>query len=241
MSFTYAQLKQAIQDYTENDETTFVANLPIFIRNAEERILKTIQLNLFRKNATANFTASQQYLASPSDFLAPFSLSYTDGDGDKNFLLFKDVNFIQEFNPDSSVEGAPRYYAVFDIDNFIISPTPDSAYVAELHYYYRPDSLTNKAEDGTTWLSENATLAMLYGSLIEAYPEEVAELCVNRLISIGDNSHPALQAQARAFRDRMLAVVTQYIKMGIEQDRATISTELTKAGYQQIADQLRRL
>jgi len=72
-------------------------------------------------------------------------------------------------------------------------------------------------------------------------PEEVAELCVNRLISIGDNSHPALQAQARAFRDRMLAVVTQYIKMGIEQDRATISTELTKAGYQQIADQLRRL
>lgn len=72
-------------------------------------------------------------------------------------------------------------------------------------------------------------------------PEEVAELCVNRLISIGDNSHPALQAQARAFRDRMLAVVTQYIKMGIEQDRATISTELTKAGYQQIADQIRRL
>lgn len=72
-------------------------------------------------------------------------------------------------------------------------------------------------------------------------PEEVAELCVNRLISIGDNSHPALQAQARAFRDRMLAVVTQYIKMGIEQDRATIGAELTKAGYQQIADQLRRL
>jgi len=169
MSFTYAQLKQAIQDYTENDETTFVTNLPIFIRNAEERILKSIQLDLFRKNATANFTASQQYLASPSDFLAPFSLSYTDAEGEKNFLLFKDVNFLQEFNPDSSVEGAPRYYAVFDIDNFIIAPTPDSAYVAELHYYYRPDSLTNKAEDGTTWLSENATLAMLYGSLIEAY------------------------------------------------------------------------
>lgn len=169
MSFTYAQLKQAIQDYSENDETTFVANLPIFIRNAEERILKTIQLNLFRKNATANFTASQQYLASPSDFLAPFSLSYTDGNGNKNFLLFKDVNFIQEFNPDSSVEGAPRYYAVFDIDNFVIAPTPNSSFVAELHYYYRPDSLTNKAEDGTTWLSENATLAMLYGSLIEAY------------------------------------------------------------------------
>lgn len=169
MSFTYAQLKQAVQDYTENDETTFVTNLPIFIRAAEERILKNVQLTLFRKNVSANFTASDQYLAAPSDFLAPFSLSYTDGDGDKEFLQFKDVNYIQDYNTDPSDTGAPRYYAVFDIDNFIIGPTPDANYVAELHYYYRPASLTVGAESGTTWLSENATMAMLYGSLIEAY------------------------------------------------------------------------
>jgi len=169
MSFTYAQLKQAIQDYTENDETTFVTNLPVFIRAAEERILKNTQLTLFRKNVSASFTASNEYLASPTDFLAPFSLSYTDADGDKEFLLFKDVNFIQDYNPDATDTGAPRYYAVFDIDNFIIAPTPDSSYEAELHYYYRPASLTAGAEDGTTWLSENATMAMLYGSLIEAY------------------------------------------------------------------------
>lgn len=169
MSFTYAQLKQAIQDYTENDETTFVSNLPIFIRNAEERILKSIQLNIFRKNVSATFTESNQYLAAPTDFLAPFSLSYTDGSGNKEFLLFKDVNYIQEFNPNATTEGFPRYYAVFDIDNFIIAPTPDSAYTAELHYFYRPASLTSGAESGTTWLSENASICMLYASLIEAY------------------------------------------------------------------------
>lgn len=169
MSFTYAQLKQAIQDYTENDETTFVNNLPIFIRAAEERILKNVQLSLFRKNMLGNFTTSNQYLAVPSDFLAPFSLSYTDGNGDKNFLLFKSVDFIQEYNQDPADTGAPRYYGVFDIDYFIIGPTPDGNYDAELHYYYRPASLTVGAESGTTWLSENATLAMLYGSLIEAY------------------------------------------------------------------------
>jgi hypothetical protein len=169
MSFTYAQLKQAIQDYTENDETTFVTNLPVFIRAAEERILKNIQLTLFRKNVSASFTASNKYLASPTDFLAPFSLSYTDAEGDKEFLLFKDVNFIQDYNPDATDTGAPRYYAVFDINNFIIAPTPDSNYSVELHYYYRPASLTAGADDGTTWLSENATMAMLYGSLIEAY------------------------------------------------------------------------
>jgi len=169
MSFTYAQLKQAIQDYTENSETSFVNNLPVFIRAAEERILKLVQLQLFRRNQTATLTTSNPYLNAPSDFLAPYSLSYTDGNGDKNFLLFKDVNYVQEYNPDVTNTGAPKYYAQFDLDNFILAPTPDSNYAVELHYFYRPASLTAGSDSGTTWLSENAELSMLYGSLVEAY------------------------------------------------------------------------
>ena len=169
MSFTLATLKTAIQDYTENTETTFVNNLPLFIRAAEERILKSVQLSFFRKNVTANFSASDQFLAIPSDFLAPFSLSFTDSSSNKNFLDFKDVNFLQEFTPNAATTGTPRYYAVFDVSNFIIEPTPASALAVELHYYYRPGSLTTGGDSGTTWLSENAELALLYGSLYEAY------------------------------------------------------------------------
>ena len=169
MSFTYDQLKTAIQDYTQNSETSFVNNLPVFIRVAEERILKNVQLTLFRKNATGNMTASNQYLAAPSDFLAPFSLSYTNGDGDKEFLEYKDVNFVQEFNPDATTTGAPRYYAYFDLSSFLIGPTPNDSYVVELHYFYRPASLTSGSGSGTTWLSTNAEVALLYGCLIEAY------------------------------------------------------------------------
>ena len=169
MSFTYAQLKQAIQDYTENDETSFVNNLPLFIRTAEERILKNVQLSLFRKNATASATVSNPYLAVPGDYLAPFSLSLRGDNGDRFFLEFKDPSFLQSYTPDSTTIGAPRYYAVFDLDNFLLAPTPDAAYTAELHYFYRPASLTAGAEGGTTWLSENAEMAMLYGTLIEAY------------------------------------------------------------------------
>ena len=169
MSFTLATLKTAIQDYTENTETTFVNNLPLFIRAAEERILKSVQLSFFRKNVTANFSASDQFLAIPSDFLAPFSLSFTDSSSNKNFLDFKDVNFLQEFTPNAATTGTPRYYAVFDVSNFIIAPTPASALAVELHYYYRPGSLTAGGDSGTTWLSENAELALLYGSLYEAY------------------------------------------------------------------------
>lgn len=169
MSFTYAQLKQAIQDYTQNDETSFVANLPLFIRFAEERILKNVQLSLFRKNATASAVAGNKYLPCPTDFLAPFSLSFEDSEGSKTFVEFKDVSFLQAFTPDEDTEGEPRYYAQFDVDNFILAPTPASTYRAELHYYYRPNSLTAGAESGTTWLSENAPMAMLYGALMEAY------------------------------------------------------------------------
>jgi len=169
MSFTYAQLKQAIQDYTENDETSFVTNLPVFIRAAEERILKNVQTSLFRNNATATMTSGNQFLATPTDFLSPFSLSFTDSNNDKNFLLFKDVNYLQDFNPDPTDTGAPRFYAQFDVANFIISPTPDDDYSVELHYYYRPESLTALGENETTWLSVNAPLALLYGSLTDAY------------------------------------------------------------------------
>jgi len=169
MSFTYDQLKTAIQDYTENDETSFVNNIPLFIRIAEERILKNVQLSLFRKNATASTTASNKFLACPGDFLAPFSLSLAGTDGDKFFIDFKDPSFIQTYTPDATTTGSPRYYAVFDVDNFILAPTPNTTFTAELHYFYRPNSLTAGSGSGTTWLSENAEMAMLYGALIEAY------------------------------------------------------------------------
>ena len=145
--------------------------MPVFIRAAEERILKNVQLSLFRKNSAGNVTKGDEYLTMPVDFLAPFSLSYTDTatNNKKDFLEFKDVNFVQTYNPNRATEGLPKYYAIFDVDAFILAPTPSGNYVAELHYFYRPTSLTQGLEAGTTWLSINAQLAMLYGSLIEAY------------------------------------------------------------------------
>tara|TARA_Y100000004_G_scaffold19215_1_gene19767 strand:- start:218 stop:877 length:660 start_codon:yes stop_codon:yes gene_type:complete len=172
MSFTYDELKQAIQDYTENTETTFVNNLPLFIRATEERILKNVQLNLFMANRVGLATTGIQYLGAPSDFLAPFSLSIFNsaaGSDAKEYLEFKDLSFIETFHPDYNVTGKPRYYAQFDVGNFILAPTPDVDYDVEVQYLSRPASLTSGAGTGTSWLSENAELAMLYGSLVEAY------------------------------------------------------------------------
>ena len=168
MAFTFAQLKTAIQEYTEKTETTFVSNVDDFIRAAEDRIFYLVDLEYFRKNATSAVTQNDPFLSLPTDFLASFSLSITNSSS-KEFLLQKDVNFIQEYNPNSATTGTPKYYARFDVDNLILAPTPDSNYVCEFHYFYRPASLTAGADSGTTWLSTNAPNALLYGSLYEAY------------------------------------------------------------------------
>ena len=168
MSFTKATLTTAIQDYTDNSETTFVNNIPNFVKAAEEKILKSVDLDYFRKNVTSSLTSSDEFLTVPSDYLASFSFQITTA-GSESFLLQKDVNFIREYTPASSTTGLPKYYARFDEDNFILAPTPNSNYAIELHYFYRPTSLTAGADSGTTWVSTNAPFALLYGSLIEAY------------------------------------------------------------------------
>jgi hypothetical protein len=168
----YAALVQAIQDYTQNEETSFVSNIPTFVQQAEERINRSIMLPELRKNVTASTLIGNKYIARPSDFLAVFSFAVIDAAGDTTYLLGKDVSFIREAYPSSGTQAIPKYYAQFDGDasgtegNFILGPTPDANYDVELHYYYDPESIVTS---GTSWYGENAESALLYGSLIEAY------------------------------------------------------------------------
>ena len=157
MSYTLTTLKSAIQDYTENTETTFVSHLRDFIRSTENRLFKMIDFEYFRKNVTSATTSSDRFLSVPTDYLASFSLSITNS-SNIEFLLEKDVNFIQEYNPNSSTTGAPKYYARFDVDNFILAPTPNSNYSVELHYYYKPTSLADSTIELT--VASSSSLAV---------------------------------------------------------------------------------
>ena len=167
MAFTFTTLKTAIQDYTENTETTFTNNLTRFILNSEERILKECQLEAFRKNSTGTTTNGVKFLSKPTDFLAPFSLSLVS-DSNNEFLLYKHVSFLQDYTPNPATEGIPKYYASWNDDSFLLAPTPNAAITAELHYFYRPASISSTS-DGTSYLGTNAELALLYGALVEAY------------------------------------------------------------------------
>jgi hypothetical protein len=166
MALTYSQLVVQIQDYTENTFT--VTDINNFIQQAEQRIYNTVQLPALRKNVTGTLTAANKYLAMPADWLATFSLAVINTSNEYLYLLNKDVNFIRQSFPDtdSAFYGQPQYYAVFDSTTFIVGPTPDASYSAELHYFYYPESIVTA---GTSWVGNNFSSVLLYGSLLEAY------------------------------------------------------------------------
>jgi hypothetical protein len=174
----YTELSNAIQAYTENTEANFIAEIPVFVKQAEQRIYNSVQFPSIRKNMTGVVSTTTPYLSAPSDYLATYSLAVVDADGNYEYLLNKDVNFIRQAYPSPSDTGLPRYYALFgpsvtgstisDYLTFILGPKPDDDYTVELHYYYYPESIT-VAADGQTWLGNNFDSVLLYGSLVEAY------------------------------------------------------------------------
>jgi hypothetical protein len=188
----YTTLFKTIKGYCENDfpntqfgdptavNATFTSKEQIdtFIQQAEQRIYNSVQFPAIRNNVTGPVTPNNKYLSSPSDFLAVYSIAVIDGDGNYEFLLNKDVNFIRSAYSNPTSTGLPKYYAIFGptttnttpavITNeysFILGPTPDAAYNIELHYYYYPESIVTAS---TTWLADNFDSLLLYGSLMEA-------------------------------------------------------------------------
>jgi len=169
----YTDLSDAIQAYTENTEANFIAEIPVFVQQAEQRIYNTVQFPSLRKNVTGATTTNNKYLACPQDFLAVYSMAIIDGTGAYEYLLNKDVNFIRQAYPQPTDTALPRYYALFGAQSndpnelsFILGPTPDASYGVELHYYYYPQSIVTA---GTSWLGDNFDSVLLYGSLVEAY------------------------------------------------------------------------
>lgn len=177
----YTELKAQIWAYLQTDDDGLGGMTDTIIRQAEERIVRSVQLPNFRKNVTGNVTSANQYLSTPTDFLSAYSLAVIVA-GEQSYLLPKDVAFIREAYPSATSTGVPKYYALFDENTFILGPTPGSNYNMELHYYYEPPSIVTT---GTSWLGTNAENALLYGCLVEGYTvlkgdPEVMQIYVDR-------------------------------------------------------------
>ena len=198
----YTQLTNAICDYTQNFDTDFVSNIPVFVEQAEKRIFNTVQFPSLRRNVTGTATVNNKYLACPNDFLSVFSLAVVDGTGAYEYLLNKDVNFIRQAYPIPTSVGFPKYYALFGSQTvdpneltFILGPTPDANYVAELHYFYYPASIVTA---GTSWLGDNYDPVLLYGSLVEAITFMKGE---TDMVALYNGKYTEALAQAKRLGD----------------------------------------
>jgi hypothetical protein len=161
----YADLCTNIENICENEFSA--QELAMFTEQAEQKIYNTVQIPAIRKNVTGAMTAGNKYLQIPSDFLYVYSLAVVDAAGEYHYLIDKDVNYIREAYPrdTTATRKLPRYYAIFDASAFIVGPTPDQSYSAELHYGYYPESIVTA---GTTWLGNEFDSALLNGALVEA-------------------------------------------------------------------------
>ena len=198
----YAALSAAIQDYTQNYEDEFVANIPVFVKQAEQRIYNTVQFPSLRKNVTGNLTPNNKYLSCPIDFLSVYSMAVVDTTGAYEYLLNKDVNFIRQAYPTPTDTGTPKYYALFGPTfsastelSFILGPTPNINYQVELHYFFYPESIVTTS---TTWLGDNFDTVLLYGSLVEAYTFMKGEA---DLMALYDGKYKEALMQARRLGD----------------------------------------
>jgi len=160
---TYAELSQNIKDLAEFNFSDDLVKL--FVQQTEKLIYSVVQFPAIRKNVTGTLTANQQYLTLPVDFIWLHSLAVDDGAGGYQFLIDKDVNFIREAYPNSTVTGLPKHYGLFSDTSAIVGPTPDVSYNVEMHYGYFPESIVTA---GTTWLGDTFDNALLNGAMIEA-------------------------------------------------------------------------
>lgn len=203
----YTELSAALVAYTENTSTEFAAQIPVFVKQAEQRIYNSVQFPSLRKNVTGTTSANIKYLSCPLDFLAVYSFAVIDGTGAYEYLLNKDVNYIRQAYPSPTDAAIPKYYALFGPTvsgttittelSFLFGPTPDNAYTVELHYYYYPESIVTA---NTTWLGDNFDSVLLYGSLIEAYTYMKGEA---DLMALYDGKYKEALALAKRLGDGM--------------------------------------
>ena len=203
---TYTELRDAISAYTQNYDQDFLDNIPVFVKQAEQRIFNTVQFPSLRRNVTGFTSNNNKYLACPNDFLAVYSIAVVDQVGAYEYLLNKDVNFIRQAYPTPTSTGIPKYYALFGPSfangtelSFILGPTPNNRYTVELHYFFYPVSIS-ETENGTSWLGDNFDSVLLYGSLVEAITFMKGE---TDMVALYDGKYKEALALAKRLGDGM--------------------------------------
>ena len=185
---TYAELTQQILDYTEvSTDVLTSTRTDDFIEHTENRLLRDLDLDAFKSHQNSTLTADSPFLSLPGGTTPePTSLAtirtvmvYASTSSARDFLEQRDVSFMNEYWPIRTSTGTPKYWAWWDENTIYLAPTPSSALYVELGITRLPTRLSSS--NTTSWLGNNAPVALLYGCLAEAFkflkgPAEMLQL-----------------------------------------------------------------
>ena len=165
---TYSELVTNIRNYMETSSNVLTEPvINTFILLTENKILREIDLEVFRQSSTSSLGVNDSFLTMPTDILTHRYMLVRDASNDEYFLNFRDVSFLKEYWENNTETGTPKYYAVWNENTFLLAPTPDVTLTVELGYIRKPAGLSSSTP--TTWLSTNAPEVLLYGCLVQAY------------------------------------------------------------------------
>jgi hypothetical protein len=188
---TYDSLVENIQSYLERTDTATLDKIPLFIMLAEQVIAAEIKFLGNLTVNTSNMVASNAVIAKPARWHKTVSMNITVG-GTRQPVLLRKYEYLREYWPSPTDTGTPVYYADYDYTNWLVAPTPDTAYAFEVLYYERVQPLDSSNQ--TNWFTIYAPQALLYGSLLQAMP-----------FLKNDDRIPMWQAQYQAIMQTLMA------------------------------------
>jgi hypothetical protein len=173
---TFTTLQSDVRRYLERgssfatDPTVF-EQLPRLINLAERRIARELKVQGLINVVTGTFVPGQSVYPKPDRWRETVSINAGSGSAPYNTrspLFTRSYEYCRSYWPDSTATGAPVYYADYNYQNWLITPTPDAAYPYEVLFYQLPVLLDEQNQ--TNWLTEEAPQLLLYGVLLEATP-----------------------------------------------------------------------
>jgi hypothetical protein len=162
---TYSTLATQIQETAENTGSEFVDSIPNFISRTENRLTRDVDLLGLTSFATTNFVVSTPVYQKPPNALIVKNLTITSN-GSRINLVMKTKEYLNDYWPDRTSVGEPRYYANYG-NELLIAPAPASAYPVEISYVVEPTALASSTQE-TNYFTQYCSNALYYGSMVEA-------------------------------------------------------------------------
>lgn len=65
-------------------------------------------------------------------------------------------------------------------------------------------------------------------------PEELASGALDRILYVGENTHPVIKEQAIAFREQIRNILVHYMHQAIKSDRTTLANTFKTSGHPEL-------